>query len=157
MVLSFKHGDRSDRAPTFAAWMKRAGRDLLEQSEMVAPVPLHPSRLIKRRYNQSALLASGIAKGTGLDLAQDLLVRTRATASQGNYSAKGRVRNVRGAFAVNTRWQPHIEGKTVLLVDDVLTTGATVEACTRSLLSQGVTAVNVLTLCRVVQPASLNI
>ncbi len=157
MILSFKHADRTDQAPVFAAWMVRAAGDLLDQNPIITPVPLHPRRLLKRRFNQSALLAGAIARQSGTRLMQDLLVRRRPTPSQGNKSVKGRFRNVKGAFAVHPRWQKIIRDEHVLLIDDVYTTGATVSACADCLLKAGVREVSVLTLCRVVRPARLSI
>lgn len=159
LILRFKHGDRSDLAAPLARWLLRVGHDLLASSDVVVPVPLHWSRLFHRRYNQSALLARRLtARASGLsyaprDYAPLALARVRATQSQGEFDEHGHAReqrhhNVAGAFAI--RQPRRIAGKRVLLVDDVLTTGATLEECTRTLLSGGATAVNVLTLARAV-------
>ncbi|MEP3247098.1 MAG: ComF family protein [Sneathiella sp.] len=157
MILSFKHADRTDQAPVFANWMVRTAGDILSEDVLITPVPLHSRRLIKRRFNQSALLAGAIAKITNKRLIQDLLIRKRATPSQGSKSFKGRFRNVKGAFSVNTRWLTKVKGEHVILVDDVYTTGATVAACSQCLLKAGAREVSVLTLCRVVRPARLSI
>ncbi len=157
MILSFKHADRTDQAPVFAAWMVRAASDLLDQNPIITPVPLHPRRLLKRRFNQSALLAGAIARQTGTRLVQDLLIRKRSTPSQGNKSVKGRFRNVKGAFAVHSLWQKTVRDEHILLIDDVYTTGATVSACAACLMKAGAREVSVLTLCRVVRPARLSI
>jgi len=152
LVLSFKHGDRTDAAPAFGAWLARAGRDVLADAGLMAPVPLHWSRLFTRRYNQSALLTQALGRVSEVPVSLDLLIRRRRTPSQGRLSPSARRRNVRGAFAVRKSKIPLIEGKRVLLVDDVLTTGATASACARALLSGGAAAVDVLTLSRVVRP-----
>jgi ComF family protein len=157
IVLPFKHGDRTDIALACGGWMARAGADLLGYADLVAPVPLHWRRLFMRRYNQAQLLARIVVRtaacGRDLQLVPDLLRRQRWTGSQAGRKAQERRRNVREAFDVHPRWRPMVSGKSVLLVDDVLTTGATVEACARALQRAGVQRVDVLTLARVVRPA----
>ncbi len=152
LVLKFKHGDRLDPAPVFARWMGRVGRELLEDADMIAPVPLHWSRLLARRYNQSAILARHIAKAGGPVFVPDLLTRTRRTASQGALSRKERAANMRGAFAVTPRHADALKGRVIVLVDDVLTSGATAGHCARALHKAGATRVDVLTLARVALP-----
>jgi ComF family protein len=153
VVLPLKHGDRTDLARACGGWMARAGAELLTGVDLVAPVPLHWRRLFTRRYNQAALLARMVARDAGAVLAPDLLRRARWTGSQAGLTGGARRRNVRHAFNVPPRWQAKLEGRTILLVDDVLTTGATVEACARALQKAGVAHVDVLTLARVVRPA----
>jgi ComF family protein len=156
LVLGFKHGDRTDCATAFAQWLARAGAVLLTEADvLIAPVPLHRWRLLKRRYNQSAMLALELGRLTGRLAVPDLLIRRRATPSQGGLTAKGRARNVRGAFALNRRWAERVRDACVLLVDDVFTTGATVGECARTLRRGGARAVDVLTLSRVVRPVTL--
>ncbi len=155
-VLAFKHRDRIDAAPAFGGWMARAGAELLEHAELLVPVPLHRTRLIRRRYNQAALLAHAAATASGVKAAVDVLLRTRRTPSQGRLSPPARRRNVAGAFAVRSGRAELIRGRHVVLVDDVMTTGATAEACTRTLLRAGAAAVDVLTLARVVRPATVD-
>jgi len=153
LILALKHGDRTDSAPSLARWIGGAARELLGAADMIAPVPLHRWRLLARRYNQSALLAHALARGTGLPCVADLLVRRRRTPSQGGLTARQRRDNVRGAFAVHPARADALAGKRVVLVDDVLTTGATAESCARALVRGGAAAVEVATLARVVRPA----
>jgi ComF family protein len=151
LVLGFKHGDRIEAAAPFGRWLARAGAEFLAEADLVVPVPLHRWRLWRRRYNQAALLARALARASALEVVPDLLVRRRATASQHQLSRAQRRLNVRGAFAVDRRRSARLEGARVVLVDDVLTTGATVGACTRALLGAGARSVDVLTLARVVR------
>ena len=154
LILRFKHADRTDSRPAFARWMARAGDALLADADLIAPVPLHWLRLFMRRYNQAALLASALGDLAGKPAVNDLLLRRRRTPSQGGLGALARRRNVAGAFAVDPRRRMLLQDKRVLLVDDVLTTGATVSACASVLLRAGARAVDVLTLARVVRIAA---
>jgi ComF family protein len=153
LVIEFKHADKTFAAPTLAGMMRRAGADLLDDAGLITPVPLHPRRLFARRYNQAALLATALARQTGAPLSVDLLVRRRHTKPQGRMSATARRRNVQGAFTIRPKDKRRLEGKRVLLIDDVLTTGATVGECARVLRRAGASAVDVLTLARVVRPS----
>ena len=127
LVLALKHGDRHHGVPAFGQWLARAGSEMIAESDVIAPVPLHWTRLFSRRYNQSALLAYTLAKAyrkqgnTPPAVEPDLLIRRRRTPSQGYLSRTARALNVRGAFAVKPKAE--MSGKTVLLIDDVLTTG----------------------------------
>ena len=150
-MLRFKHGDRLEGVPAFARWMARAGADLLEGADLLAPVPLHRWRLWSRRYNQSALLALALGRLTGISARPGLLQRRRATPAMGHMNRQERERNVKGAFRLNPRQEGVVAGRTVVLVDDVLTTGATVGECARALTRAGAAAVDVLTLGRVVR------
>ena len=152
LILGFKHGDRTDLAPFLSDLLARAAGPLLADADMLAPVPLHRMRLIRRRFNQSALLAAGLRRRTDAAFVPDLLRRVRATPSQGHLSRMARRRNVRGAFAVRDRYRPALAGRRVLLVDDVFTTGATVEECARVLRRAGAAAVDVATVARVLGP-----
>jgi ComF family protein len=149
LILGLKHGDRLHLAPPLAQWMRRAGKEILLAADLQLPVPLHWTRLFARRYNQAAVLAHAIAKAGGPPVAVDCLTRRRRTPSQGHKNASARRRNVAGAFAV--RHPDKIRGKRVVLIDDVLTTGATVEECARVLKRAGAARVDVLTLARVVR------
>jgi ComF family protein len=146
LVLALKHADRTHLARALGGWMRRAGAEVLDGADLVLPVPLHWTRLFARRYNQAGLLAHAIRAAGGPPVAPDWLVRRRRTPSQGRLGAAARARNVRGAFAL--RPGRSIRGKRIVLIDDVLTTGATVEECARVLRRAGAEFVGVLTLAR---------
>lgn len=154
LVLDLKHGDRTHTVPALARLLQRAGAALLADADVIVPVPLHWRRLARRRFNQAALLARALGGETGVPVAADALIRTRPTPSQGRLSRAQRRRNVRGAFALRPAATDAIRKRRVLLVDDVLTTGATAEAATRALRRGGAEAVDVLVLARVVRPQS---
>jgi len=154
LLLGFKHGDRTEAARAYGQWLARAGAELVRDADLITAVPLHRWRLLKRRYNQSAVLAQALGRLTGKPVVPDLLQRVRATPSQGGLNFRQRIRNVRGAFRVKPKRLALFAGRRVLLIDDVLTTGATAEACALMLRRNGAAAVDVLTLARVVRPAS---
>lgn len=151
LVLKLKHADRTDMAVHLARWLHRAGAELIAEAELIVPVPLHRWRLLVRSYNQSALLARALGALTQKPVAADALTRLKPTRSQGGLSRKERRRNVAGAFAV--RQSAAVEGRRVLLVDDVLTSGATANACALALHHAGAAAVDVIALARVPHPA----
>ncbi len=161
LVLALKHGDRQDIARPAGRWLAQAARPLLEPDMIVAPVPLHRLRLLKRRYNQSALLARRLAEqvdaghgpATELTLCPDLLVRSRQTASLDGKSREQRFETVQGAISVHPRHRPMLQGRPVLLVDDVMTSGATLDACTAACIGAGSGDVHVLVLARVAKDA----
>ncbi len=152
LVVGFKHSDRTERAKTFGDWMARVGEEILSGADALVPVPLHRMRLLSRRFNQAAMLGLAVAKRSGVPAWPGLLARTRSTPSQGGLRARERHANVRGAFAVRRGKGPQVTGRRLVLVADVMTTGATVSACTRVLLRAGAAAVDVLTLAQVVRP-----
>lgn len=154
LITGLKHRDRMHGAPAFGRWLARAGAELIADADWIAPVPLHPLRLWRRRFNQSALLAQSMTREAGVPekFMPDLLRRTRATPSQGGLNASQRRRNVHGAFAVQPRHVDDLRGRRVLLIDDVYTTGATLEACTGVLLKAGAEGVDALALARVDRP-----
>jgi ComF family protein len=154
LVLRYKHGDRTHATPVFARWLARAGAELLADAALLAPVPLHRWRLFMRRFNQAALLAVALAPpAPGPVLVPDLLQRVRSTPSQGQLGPSARARNVRGAFRLRRRHRDRVAGRRVLLVDDVITTGATAAECARTLKAAGASAVDVLALAQVVRPS----
>lgn len=149
LVQGLKFGDRTDLAPWMAKWMVRHDDGLLQDGALVVPVPLHRFRLFQRRFNQSAELARTIAKDSGLRYAPEALVRIRSTKQQVGLGQKERAKNVQGAFRVPTEEAPLLKGRHVVLIDDVFTTGATLEACTRALRRAGVSKIDCLTFARV--------
>lgn len=153
LILAFKYGDRTDAAPAFGRWLVRAGEDVLEGADYLIPVPLHWSRLFRRRYNQAAVLAAAISGETGIAVLSDALRRTRRTRPQGHLSARERGRNLRGAIALYPRHDEAVAGRNIILVDDVMTSGATVGECARVLNASGANRVDVLTLARVGGPS----
>lgn len=148
-ILQLKHADQQVFAPLFARWIARSAADLLEEADAIAPVPLHPFRLLSRRANQAAEIARPLARLAGRAYLPDALQRTRATDSQGGKSARGRRLNVRKAFHVTPARTQQVRGRRILLVDDVLTTGATAEACAAALLAAGARAVDLAVVARV--------
>lgn len=149
IILGFKHGDKLHAAKAFVPWLKMAGAEMLDQADVLLPVPLHPWRLLKRKYNQAAVMAAALSKDTNIPIIYDGLRRTRSTPPQGHLSSKERYRNVKSAFAVNEKQKARMRGKSIVLIDDVYTTGATVNECTKALYKAGVARVNILTLARV--------
>lgn len=149
LVLALKHADRLDLARPLSAWMARAGAELLAEGPVLVPVPLHWRRFLSRRANQSAELARAIARGAGLSMAPGLLRRTRATGSQEGRNRAAREEGVRGAFAVPARARGAVAGGRFLLVDDVMTSGATLSEAAATLKAAGAAAVDVLVAARV--------
>lgn len=156
-ILELKHAGRRDGLSTMCNWMAMAGRDILPETDWLVPVPLHYQRLAARGFNQAAWLTQGVARQTGTLALVDALSRKRNTPSQGGLTANQRRRNVAGAFEVRSSRLSRIKGSTVTLVDDVLTTGSTLAACTKTLYRAGATRVNVLVLARVVRETDLTI
>ena len=157
LVHAYKYGDRVDLAPLLAGWMARAGRDLLADADALIPVPLHWRRLWARRFNQSAMLTREIGKNANVPVLHNALKRARATAHQVGLSKAQRAENVQGAFRVPTAAKGSVAGRRIVLIDDVLTSGATADTCTRVLLRAGAKAVDVLVFARVVSPARVPI
>ena len=152
LILPFKHADRPELAAVLAPMMARAGAALLARAELLVPVPLHRLRLFRRRYNQAALLAQALSRTSRVPAAVDALQRRRATASLGEKSAEERAETVRDAFAIRPSRAGLVRGRHVLLIDDVMTSGATANACAETLLAAGASGVDVLVAARVPDP-----
>jgi ComF family protein len=152
LILPFKHADRTELATVLAPHMARAGAALLREADLLVPVPLHRGRLFRRRYNQAALLAKAVGRIAGRPSVPDALRRLRATESLGEKSATERAAEVAGAFVVRPSRACRIVDRRVLLIDDVMTSGATANACANALLAAGATSVDVLVAARVPDP-----
>jgi ComF family protein len=150
LVHALKYQDRTDLAPAMGRWMARAGREILREADALIPVPLHWRRGWSRRYNQSGALARVIERQSGVKLASEALRRVRPTEQQIGLSRSQRASNVQGAFKVAAERAADIHGRRLILIDDVLTSGATVDACARALLRAKALSVDVLVFARVV-------
>lgn len=153
LVLALKHGDRLDLVRPATGWLMRAAGPILKSGMLVVPVPLHWCRLFRRRYNQSALLSHAVAKSAGLDHCPDLLVRRRKTATQDGRSRDERFANVAGAIRMHPRRAGLVTGRDILLIDDVMTSGATLAAAADACLAAGADTVSTLVLARVAKDA----
>ena len=150
LVHRLKYGDRLELARTMGAWMARAGDDLLAEADVLVPVPLHRARLVRRRFNQSVLLARAVSTRCGVPVDVDILARVKGTPPQVGLTRTQRALNVQGAFKVAPERKIAIEGRNAVLVDDVLTSGATINAASRALLRAGARRVDVLVFAMVV-------
>ncbi|MGE0407652.1 MAG: ComF family protein [Amphiplicatus sp.] len=148
LIVGFKHSDRTELAQTLGRWLARAGASLIREGTILVPAPLHPRRLLARRFNQAGMLAAVLARETGARFVPDALCRIRATPPQKGLSRSGRRGNVAGAFAVNEDRRAMILAAHVVLVDDVMTTGETLSACARALKKGGAGSVDALVLAR---------
>ncbi len=151
LVHALKYHDRTDLAPIMGRWMARAGNELLDDADVLVPVPLHWRRAWGRRYNQSGALAREIGRQSGVKVATEALRRVRPTEQQIGLSRAQRAANVQGAFKVTPDRAADIQGRRVVLIDDVLTSGATTDACARALLRAKAAEVDVLVFARVVE------
>jgi ComF family protein len=152
LILPLKHGDRVELAAILAPMMARAGAALLLRADVLVPVPLHRRRLFERKYNQAGVLAFAVGRLADRPVLPDALVRTRRTSPLDEKSPEERAREVAGSFSVRPSALARVAGRTVLLVDDVMTSGATANACATSLLEAGAAAVDVLVAARVPDP-----
>jgi ComF family protein len=150
LVHRLKYSDRGELARPLGRWMARAGLDVLADADLLAPIPLHPFRLWRRRFNQAAALAEAVGRQAGLQCDPFLLARVKATRAQVGLSRPQRAQNVQGAFRVPPEAEARVRGARIVLVDDVLTSGATVNSAARALLRAGAGTVDVLVFARVV-------
>lgn len=150
LVHHLKYHDRMDLAPVMGSWMARAGAELLDEADMLVPVPLHWRRAFSRRFNQSGALAKAMSRASGVPVARDALRRIRPTEHQIGLSRAQRATNVQGAFKVPAERRHLVQGRQIVLVDDVLTSGATSDACARALLRAGASQVDLVVFARVV-------
>jgi ComF family protein len=157
LVHALKYGDRLDLAPMMGRWASQAGRELLADADALVPVPLHWRRQWGRRFNQSAMLAAAVSAESGVPIAAGALKRVKATAQQVGLTRAERATNVQGAFKVPEEGRALVLRRRLVLVDDVLTSGATVEGCARALLRAGAANVDVLVFARVADPARTSI
>jgi ComF family protein len=157
LVHALKYGDRLDLAPMMGRWLGQAGRELLEEADALVPVPLHWRRRWARRFNQSAVLAAEVSAASGVPIAAGALKRVKFTAQQVGLSRSQRAANVQGAFRVTPEGKAAIAGRRLLLIDDVLTSGATVEGCVKALLRAGARNVDVLVFARVAEAGRTSI
>jgi ComF family protein len=151
LIVRFKFEDRHEPLPLFIRLMREAGRELLSDADLLVPVPLHRLRLLQRRFNQSALLAKGLCRGTGVPAALMALTRIRRTGAQVGLTQEARQENVANAFKVSRHGVKKVRSKNVILIDDVMTTGATANACAAALLDAGASRVSVLAIALVAQ------
>lgn len=149
LVSSLKYGDRTDLGPWLANWMFAAGRDVINDADLIVPVPLHRRRLFSRRFNQSAELGRHLSKLSGVAFMPSVLIRKKNTVQQVGLTQSQRDRNLSGAFIASEGRKIDLKGRRVLLVDDVYTTGATAKAATRALLRGGASHVDVLVFAKV--------
>lgn len=148
LILSLKHGNATHLAFGLAEKACARHSDYIKEADIIIPVPLHWSRLFKRGYNQASLLAKNVAYNCNKPFHATLLQRNRRTPSQGKYGKKARLRNVRSAFNLSKKDQNSIAGKTVLIVDDVMASGATLNACAKVLLTAKAKKVKVLVVAK---------
>lgn len=149
LILGFKHADKTFAVKTFTPILQRVGADMLAEADALVPVPLHYWRMVKRRYNQAALIAEDLGKTANVPVLKHVLTRAKATKVQGFLNPDERLKNIRNAFAIAPRYKQAITGKTLVIIDDVYTTGVTAKECARILLKNGAKSVHILTIARV--------
>jgi ComF family protein len=144
LLHKLKYSDRMELAKPLGAWMARAGGELLVDADLLVPIPLHPHRLMERRFNQANALAQAVSAASGVRADPFALIRVKPTASQVGLSRPQRALNLQGAFRVPEEMAGQVEGRAIVLVDDVMTTGATLNAAARALLRAKAKRVDVL-------------
>ncbi len=151
LVTQYKYGDKTHYAKTYSEWMLHTGQKLLDETDILCPVPLHWKRLLLRKYNQSALLTRHIAQQSHLPPLYRLLLKRKNNVPQASLTKKQRLSNAKGVFALNPRYYEQIQGKNITLIDDVTTTNATVNECAKILKKNGAAKVYVLTLAKTIE------
>lgn len=149
LILAYKHGDHTELTPLLVKFLRQADKAIFENIDVIVPVPLHWTRALFRRFNQAALLGQALARATHIPFSARLLKRVRHTPSQGHMNQKQREKNVKNAFTVPR--QESVKDRRILVIDDVMTTGATLNECARTLLKAGAKEVKVITLYRVLR------
>lgn len=153
LVLALKHGDRHDIVYPAARWMALASRSMVRRNSILVPIPLHRRRYFMRKFNQAALLAQRMERELSLRSCLDLLERPKIGGSMKGLSKEDRFATMQGAIRVNPKWETLVDGASILLVDDVMTSGATLTAGANALFAHGADEVNVITLARVAKDA----
>lgn len=151
LVLALKHGDRTDLVPTLAGWMAKAAREIVLDDALIVPVPLHWTRLLRRRFNQAGLLAQALGRSMDREVCVDALLRPKRTALLDGHGRDARFAVLGGAIVCHAKRRHLVKGRSVLLVDDVMTSGATLAVATEALLAAGAANVSIVTLARVVK------
>lgn len=152
LALLLKHSDRLDLVPEMGKWMHQSAKSIIDTDMIIAPVPLHRLRLLRRRFNQASVLAQKIAQINGSKPSVDLLCRIKPTEMQKGMDRESRFRNLSASIILNRRYQEQMNGKSVLLVDDVMTTGATLSSCAETCRQAGAKKVNTIVFARVARP-----
>ena len=149
LILALKFMDKTENAKVLAKWLNIAGKDIWKEGvDILVPIPLHYTRLVKRKYNQSALLAKELSKLCHVPVDYTSVIKHKATKPQVAFSGKERIQNVKGVFSV--KHQDKIKGKRVVLIDDVMTTGSTLKECALAIKAAGAKSVDTLTVARVI-------
>lgn len=151
LITNFKYYDNTHSSNHFAKWLLRAGKDMIGDVDIITPVPLHKLRLLSRRYNQCALICNRLSEMTGITSYNNLLIRHKNTKPQAGLAFNKRINNVKSAFKINHDLIEQINDKNILLIDDVMTTGSTIDSCTKTLLNSGARNVYVLTIAMTVK------
>jgi ComF family protein len=151
IIISYKYSDKTHSTERFVEWLMRVGKEMIEETDIIMPVPLHWRRLFERRYNQAALIANILSERSGVEGEMMALRRRKYTKPQASLTRRQRLKNLKGVFVVNDKYVDKIKGNNVLLIDDVATTGATIAECSKVLKKAGAEKVFVLTLARTVE------